>query len=233
MESPIQAINPQFKHSAAASDASSSPRETWHLSRSESPFPVSFLESPKESFIGLDFRHQLLFSAIGAPHGTLVVVSFLGLSFLIFSYVLLQRYKKPVQVDPTGNNRKIHNLKHLKTQNKTASILFDLVQRDGAGAWPPKATHDSWPPALRAYKDIYLELIPLLPTAEPSLDDEVNRARIQNYRTLMRKLLEERVDIAEVESIMAAVEDGKSDALPNAEYNGFYACIAACRHAYR
>lgn len=87
--------------------------------------------------------------------------------------------------------------------------------------------------ALRPYKDIYLELIPLLPTAERSLDDNVNNARRNKYRSLMRKLLTERINIAQVEEIMAAVEAGNWDVLPRDAYNGFYACDAVCRHAYR
>ena len=104
---------------------------------------------------------------------------------------------------------------------------------DGAGAWPPKANHDYWPVALRPYKDIYLELNPLLPAAEPSLDDNVNSERRNTYRSLMRKLLAERINIAQVEEIMAAVDAGNWDVLPRDALNGFYCCVAVCRHAYR
>lgn len=124
-------------------------------------------------------------------------------------------------------------MRTLKRRHETASTLFELVDKDGAGAWPPKANHNSWPMALRPYKDIYLELIPLLPTAERSLDDNVNNARRNKYRSLMRKLLTERINIAQVEEIMAAVEAGNWDVLPRDAYNGFYACDAVCRHAYR
>lgn len=86
---------------------------------------------------------------------------------------------------------------------------------------------------LRPYKDIYLELVPLLPAAEPSLDDEVNRERRNKYRSLMRKLFTERVNITQVEEIMVAVEAGNWDVLPRDAYNGFYSCVAVCRHAYR
>lgn len=87
--------------------------------------------------------------------------------------------------------------------------------------------------ALRPYKDIYLELIPLLSTAQPTLDDNANNERINTYRSLMRELFAVRVDIAQVEEIMATVEAGNWDVLPRDAYNGFYCCVAVCRHAYR
>ena len=125
----------------------------------------------------------------------------------------------------------IHELRTLKGRHKTASILVDLVEEDGAGAWPPKANHNSWPRTLRPYKDIYLELNSILPTAEPSLDNDVNYRRRNRYRTQMRKLLADRVNVAQVEE--TAVEAGNWDVLPRDAYNGFYACVAVCRHAYR
>ena len=164
---------------------------------------------------------------------TMILICCLG-TLCIFSGSLFWRQaRKSTETDETGNTRKILDLRSLKGQHKTASILSDLVDEDGAGAWPPKANHDSWPPALRPYKDIYLELIPLLPAAEPSLDDEVNNERRKKYRSLMRKLLKERVHIAHVEEIMTAVEVKNRDILPRDALNGFYACIAVCRHAYR
>lgn len=87
--------------------------------------------------------------------------------------------------------------------------------------------------ALRPYKDIYLALAPLLPAAEPSLDDNANNERRNNFRLLMGKLLNERINIAQVEQILAAVEAGNWDILHRDAYNGFYACVAVCRHAYR
>ena len=78
--------------------------------------------------------------------------------------------------------------------------------------------------------DIYLELVPLLPAAEPSLDDNINNERRSNYCSLMRKLLTERANIAQVEQLMVAMvamEAGNLDVLPRD------ACIAVCHHAYR
>lgn len=131
------------------------------------------------------------------------------------------------------NLERIHSLRQADRQHEVASRLIKLFDQDGAGEWPPKVNHDDWPLALRPYKDIYLELAPLLPQHEPSLDDEVNHVRREKYRSLCRRLLIERVDIARVLTIMAAVEAGNWDLFPREAYNGFYCCVAVCRHAYR
>jgi hypothetical protein len=161
------------------------------------------------------------------------ILCFLGALIVVSGSMLWIRRAGPVEVDETGNISRIQDLRTLKGRHETASILTELFDRDGAGAWPPKANHDSYPMALRPYKDIYLELVPLLSAAEPSLDDNVNNERRNKYRSLMRKLLTERINIAQVEEIMAAVEAGNWDVLPRDAYNGFYACVAVCRHAYR
>lgn len=158
---------------------------------------------------------------------------FLSAVIIFLGSLLWRRRSKPAEVDYTGNVWRIQDLRALKSRHQTASILSDLVEKDGAGAWPPKANHDSWPMALRPYKDIYLELVPLLPAAEPSLDDNVNNERRNHYRSLMRKLMAERINIDQVEEIMAQVEAGNWNALPRDAYNGFYCCVAVCRHAYR
>jgi hypothetical protein len=158
---------------------------------------------------------------------------FIGALIIISGRILWRKRPRPGESAETGNASRIQDLQTLKSQHETAWILSELVDKDGAGAWPPKANHDSWPMALRPYKDIYLELIPLLPAAEPSLDDNVNTERRNKYRSLMQKLLTERINIAHVEEIMAAVDGENWDALPRDAYNGFYACVAVCRHAYR
>ncbi len=160
------------------------------------------------------------------------ILCFLGALIVVSGSLLWIRRARPVEVYETGNISRIQDLRTLKGRHETASILTELFDRDGAGAWPPKANHDSYPMALRPYKDIYLELVPLLSAAEPSLDDNVNNERRNKYRSLMRKLLTERINIAQVEEIMAAVEAGNW-VLPRDAYNGFYACVAVCRHAYR
>ena len=140
---------------------------------------------------------------------------------------------KTDDVEEITNLDRVHSLRQAGCQHEVASSLIKLVDQDGAGEWPPKVNHDDWPLALRPYKDIYLELAPLLPQHEPSLDDGVNNARREIYRSLFRKLLIERVDIARVQKILATVEVGNWDLFPREAYNGFYCCVAVCRHAYR
>ena len=149
------------------------------------------------------------------------------------SLFIRSRRSKPVEAGERPNSARIKDLKPFELRHEVASTLVELFEKDGAGAWPPKANHDAWPLALRPYKDIYLELVPLLPTSEPSLDHEINNERREHYRSLMRKLLIERVKIARVQTIMAAVEAGNWDLFPRDAYNGFYCCVAVCRHAYR
>ena len=233
MQSPIDIIYPFWQSSIAANGTSKSPKETRHFSRSENPSRVPVVEAPRMSSIDVDLASKPLLPAGIISDRSIILFSFFGLSGLIGLYFLWRRWLSPIKVDPTGNEQKIRNLRRLRTQNQTASVLSDMVEEDGAGAWPPKANHDSWPSVLRPYQDIYLELAPLLPAAEPSLDDDVNNVRRESYRALMRRLLEERVDIAAVEKIVADIDAGKSGIMSNAEYNGFYACIAVCRHAYR
>lgn len=162
----------------------------------------------------------------------ILIFCFLGAT-TIFSGTLLwrRRPRLAAEVDEMGSYSKIENLRTLKDR-ETASVLLELFDKDRAGAWPPKANHELWPMPLRPYKDIYLELVPMLPATEPSLDDNVNNERRNRYRSLMRRLLKERINIAEVEQIMAAIEARNWDVLPRDAYNGFYACIAVCRHAY-
>lgn len=166
-------------------------------------------------------------------YGMVFLLCYLGALIIVSASLLWRKCRRPVKTHETGNFSKIRDLRTLKSRHETASVLSELIEKDGAGAWPPKANHDSWPMALRPYKNIYLELLPLLPAAEPSLDDMVNSERIDKYRSLMRKLLIERINIAQVEGVMAAVEAGNWDIFPRDAYNGFYACVAVCRHAYR
>lgn len=161
------------------------------------------------------------------------ILCFLGALIIVSGSLLWRRRLGLVEAHNTGNVSRVQDLRTLKGRHEAASILLELIEKDGAGAWPPKANHDSWPMALRPYKDIYLELVPLLPAAKPSLDDKVNNERIKRYRSLMRKLLTERINITQVEEVLAAVEAGNWNVLPQDAYNGFYACVAVCRHAYR
>lgn len=161
------------------------------------------------------------------------IICFVGALIIVSGRLLWRMRARPVELDEMGNFSRVQDLRTLKGRHETASALLELFDEDGAGAWPPKANHDSWPMALRPYKDIYLELIPLLPTAEPSLGENIIYERRKKYRSLMRMLLAERINIAQVEEIMAAVEAENWNLLPRDACNGFYACVAVCRHAYR
>lgn len=86
---------------------------------------------------------------------------------------------------------------------------------------------------------------PLFATTEPSTDDAWNAKRIANFRGPMQSLLASRVDLPGVERVLRAVIDasgGWDDSAPSGSKNmtlkrdacnGFYACIACSRHAYR
>lgn len=97
-------------------------------------------------------------------------------------------------------NNKVKDIESLAEQHELGKILHELIQEDGAGSWPPNANHDTtvWPPALRPYMDIYLEMAPLLPQETPSLNDQVNITRILAFRQQFCDLLRERVNLVEV-----------------------------------
>lgn len=135
----------------------------------------------------------------------------------------------------TTDDGTFEDIQNLAECHETAALLTDLIHKDGAGEWPPRANHDhtTWPAALRPYREIYEEMVPLLATSNVSLNDEVNRARITNFRSRFQTLLHQRVDLDEVEKLLKAAEAGQWDIFPRDTYNAFYCCIAWCRHAYR
>lgn len=125
-------------------------------------------------------------------------------------------------------------LEAMRGNHETADLLQHLVQFDGAGSWPPQASHGkAWPAALRPYHDVYFELAKSLPTANVSLDTEIHSSRRFEYRAQMRYLLHERIDMSAVEDILLAAEAGDRSVFSAKAYNGFYACIAVSRHAFR
>ncbi|KAJ5903316.1 hypothetical protein N7504_005699 [Penicillium tannophilum] len=125
-------------------------------------------------------------------------------------------------------------LEAMRGDHETADLLQHLVEFDGAGSWPPQASHGkAWPAALRPYHDVYLKLAKLLPTANVSLDTEIHSSRRFEYRTQMRDLLHEKIDMSAVKDILLATEAGNHSVFSTKAYNGFYACIAVSRHAFR
>ncbi|KAK1918933.1 hypothetical protein P3342_001062 [Pyrenophora teres f. teres] len=139
------------------------------------------------------------------------------------------------QAESNTRHGKIDAIKALTEHHEVVELLSDLIQKDGAGSWPPNTNHvhATWPSPLRAYKEIYLELAPLLPQAEPSLDDQINIKLISAFRQRFRELLRKRVDLVEVKKLLQAADAGRWVDFPRDVYNAFYCCVASSRHAYR
>jgi hypothetical protein len=127
----------------------------------------------------------------------------------------------------------LEELKALKTRHGVHAAFLAMVNDEGAGSWPPRATHDEFPKALRPYSQIYAIMAPFLATTNPSLDDEINKIRCQEFRSRMQALLTEKVDMDAAQGALERVQSGNWDGFPREAYNGFYACISCLRHAYR
>lgn len=167
--------------------------------------------------------------------GLSAVVLLVGSILLAFrSRIGYPKHSKQFDTINLSNLSRVQDLRRLDLQDETASVLLDLFDKDGAGAWPPKANHSSWPSALRPYSEIYHQMAPFLSAADTSLGDNVNSHRRETFRAKMRKLLSERINVKAVERILREVEttDDRSN-FPRDCYNGFYCCVAVCRHAYR
>jgi hypothetical protein len=158
-------------------------------------------------------------------------------TLLILALYFLSKYiRERVASDKTGKSRdllKLKELSHNEHQHEIIEVYSNLVEKDGAGFWPPRAKHHSWPKALGPYHDIYLELAPRLSTEKPSLSDVYNNERRNDFRSRMQKLLKERIDVTEVQKLLTEVEAGNWDLIDRDAYNGFFSCIAISRHAYR
>lgn len=141
----------------------------------------------------------------------------------------------PAGETDTANDEILREINALAECHETAALFSDLVRTDGAGAWPPRANHDhgTWPAPLQPYKEIYYEMAPRLATVSASLDDEVNRGRITDFRARFQKLLHERVDLTQVHELLDAADAGRWDVFPRDTYNALYCCVAWSRHAYR
>ena len=145
---------------------------------------------------------------------------------------VLAKFQRPSKSHDNSHDDNIRDIMELAEYHETAARLADLIKKDGAGTWPPRVNL-AWPAALRPFMDIYHEMAPLLPAATASLDDEVNRERIDRFRARFSKLLHDRVNLAEVTQLLADADAGRWDVFPRDAYNAFYCCIAWCRHAYR
>ncbi|RMZ72078.1 Indoleamine 23-dioxygenase [Pyrenophora seminiperda CCB06] len=161
-----------------------------------------------------------------------------SLAIIVFWKSIVQPFIQSwLQTLPKSDIRKEKSdaIKDLAEHHEVAEILSELIQKDGAGSWPPNANHahTEWPLCIQPYREIYLEMAPLLPQPEPSLDDEVNASRISEFRQRYRDLLSERVDLVEVKKLMDMAEADRWVEFPRDVYNAFYCCIASTRHAYR
>lgn len=111
--------------------------------------------------------------------------------------------------------------------------LRDLIEIDGAGTWPPTTVYgDAWPELLQPFHDVYQAMAPALSIAELSGNDVTNFQRCLDFRVQMRTLYNDQVKIEEVKALLDAAENDES-VLSRAAWNGFFACIALSRHAFR
>ncbi|KAJ5457278.1 hypothetical protein N7530_012552 [Penicillium desertorum] len=124
-------------------------------------------------------------------------------------------------------------LKSQRGQNEAVDVLLNLIEQDGAGQWPPLVVYDDWPSALQPYKDIYHEVVPQLSSSSPLLDDDTLTVRRESFRSHMRELLKERINLLEVERLLNAAEAGNWTSLRREQLNGVYCAVAVLRHAYR
>lgn len=180
----------------------------------------------------LNLTHFLILPLLGSILTVLVIFSSWRPRAATFNFSTLF---KSTNNDTKYNNQKIKDIDNLADCHETAAKLSEMVRKDGAGSWPPRCNYVSttWPTALRPYREIYNEMAPLLPAANASTDDEVNREIIQTFRARFRKLLDDKVNLEEVNQLLAAADAGQWDVFPRDTYNAFYACVAWCRHAYR
>ncbi|GAW16505.1 hypothetical protein ANO14919_059340 [Xylariales sp. No.14919] len=157
------------------------------------------------------------------------------LSFLVVATgAALWALRRPEKAQINSKNSdKIRDINKYASRNEVASALSRLISEDGAGDWPPRSAHHDLPSCFQPYQDIYLELIPNMSTAHPTLDDEANGNRMAEFRGSMSKLLAQRVNIPEVEAALKRFEAGDRSAFTREAYNAVYCCIAVCRHAYR
>lgn len=173
----------------------------------------------------------------------LIVLSLLAaiMAILLRSEWIVKRHttqKSGIRASPSSASTRrqgIAGIEAIVDTHETAAVFVDLVHKDGAGSWPPKANyvHEDWPAALRPYRDVLREMAPLLPKTAPSLDDEDNMAYISDFRSRYRTLLNATIDLGQVEQLFMAADAGRWDVFPRDIYNAFYCCIATSRHAYR
>lgn len=214
------------------------------ISNMKQPFSSSVLSfhfpTPAETITALYTPHKLAPSAQNLTMDSPFILVAVSLVILLQTLYFLRPFQlftisRWAKRHDTRAKSIVNSIKATADCHEVAGLLTALIQEDGAGSWPPRANHrhHTWPIALQPYKQIYLELAPLLPQHKASLDHETNRARIANFRSQFRKQLAERVDLSQVRQLLEAAESGRWDVFPRDVYNAFYCCIASSRHAYR
>lgn len=133
---------------------------------------------------------------------------------------------------PSGTSL-LRDLRLFKGHHESADVLLSLIEQDGAGEWPPRVVYDAWPSAVQPYKDIYLELVPMLPCADPLLDDESLSSRRDKFRGAMRDQLRTRINTKDIEDLLNGAEAGNWSRIRRDQLNGVYCAVAVLRHAYR
>lgn len=169
------------------------------------------------------------------PNLALILTAVLLLCFLLREiwqqHIHSQSHKSSSGV--TFFQSRLDSLRSLRGQHEVVDVLLNLIEQDGAGQWPPLVVYDDWPSALQPYKTIYHEVIPQLSSSNPLLDDDTLIRRRESFRSRMRELLNERIDLREVERLLNAAEAGNWTSLRREQLNGVYCAIAVLRHAYR
>ncbi|KAL2831593.1 hypothetical protein BJY01DRAFT_107963 [Aspergillus pseudoustus] len=134
-----------------------------------------------------------------------------------------------LRANTSNHGTAVSQLKQDSETHEVVDALCQLVADHGAGTWPPRASHGySWPAALLPYHEIYLGLAPQLATED--VRAEAGAARCENFRQTVRSALQKRVNLVEVLAILSNVGE---DQLKREHCNGFFACIANMRHAFR
>lgn len=158
----------------------------------------------------------------------------------LLCFLLREVWKRHIQLQSLRSSARetcfrarLNSLRSLRGQNEAVDVLLNLIEQDGAGQWPPLVVYDDWPSALQPYKDIYHEVVPQLSSSNPLLDDDTLMARRASFRSHMRELLKERIDLLEVERLLNAAEAGNWTSLRREQLNGVYCAVAVLRHAYR
>ncbi|KAI1273572.1 hypothetical protein F5Y07DRAFT_391210 [Xylaria sp. FL0933] len=163
----------------------------------------------------------------------LSIISALFLVAVISVIALWQKSGRHDKTIPGEKGEKIRKLQSFAAYHDVAASLATLINRDGAGDWPPRTSYKSWPTALLPYQKILLEVLPSLATEAPLLDVASDIKRRERFRRFMERLLHENVHLPSAIKVLDEIKTDKWDHLSRDQLNGFFCCIALSRHAYR